>query len=67
MTNILSIARNVAITLVCGFGVASTTRGMHTESVVPYYAQLAAQTIQASNHTKQAILQGNTYVGAASK
>lgn len=67
MTNILSIARNVAILLVCGFCVANTTRGMHTEQVSPYYARLAEQTVKAANHTKQAILQGHTYVGAASK
>lgn len=67
MKNILNVARNVALILVCGLSVAGTSRGMHREPVSPYYAQLAAQTVKALNDTKQAIIKGNMYVGAASK
>lgn len=67
MTDILQTARTIVIVMICGFGVAGTSRSMHNEPVSPYYAQLASKAVQALDHTKQSILRGHNYVGAASK
>lgn len=51
----LSIARAAILIVVCGVGVASTSRGMRSHPVEPYYVQLAHVADKTIQHTKQQI------------
>jgi hypothetical protein len=64
-TSYYHIARVISIILVCGLGVAGTSRGMHQQNVKPYYAQLAEYSAQIEATKKISILKGHIYVGFA--
>lgn len=67
-TSFLQIVRTIVVILVCGIGVASTSREMHSEPVEPYYVQLAngAEKL-VIDHTKEALALGETYVRGLAK
>lgn len=66
-TSFLHFARVAIIILICGLGVAGTSRGMHNESVDPAYAKLAkiaANSVSTIKHTEAVImLEGILHVG----